>query len=136
MITTQRLIMILIVINIVMGLIINDGTSTDTINNMINEVDELYDSLTISQSDLEPGYWSAFTSALSIGLDILLVPLKIGWIMLTMLLKAFVPLPLNEAMWDTPMLKLISVILTFFKSLLVILTVVEIWNVIRNRKAT
>lgn len=138
MITSQRLIIMLIICNIMIGLsleiysnpheldmsgINGDITTLETVESQFNEEGTIYGNIDNPSSQT--------TQENTIGNTI-----KMGWIILKVLIKGISPIPITRDGWANAIESTISTGLILFRSLIYVITALEIYFIYKNKKNT
>lgn len=137
MMSTQRIIILCLTMNMLLGIVTLIYSDTNA------DISEIIDT-EISKSDererdveSESGIFGVVKSTIlrpvesSIG-----NPLKWGFNILGILLKAISPFSFGSATFSTPQEQMIARVIMFFRTILVTITIVEIYSYFKNRKVS
>lgn len=138
MISSQRIITMIIGINLIIGMIMTGYNNPTEYNNeaVQNEISFIENSQN-EYTDEDTGVWGTVKAGAgrlyenTIGNVI-----KWGYIILSVFIRGINPLSINAGMFENQVLKLIANMILFTRSIMVLVVIFEIYLVFKNKKAT
>lgn len=136
MITSQRLIIILVMFNILTGIVtqIYNNPTTSSIENsqVITEADSINEKVIIANND--DSKYGGITSENLVSEQSIGNPISWGNILLNIFTKGFNPISVMPTTSDTVIEQIAISILILIKSLLYIILLIEIYFIFKNKK--
>lgn len=137
MISTQRLIIMFVLINLAVTIATFTYQEETTWNstpfdNMLNQVQEFEEKAQEDESVIG-GMLSAAAKVIE---ATVIDPIRFGWMILKFLYYAFVPFSINGDMASSTVEEVFIVILSVVRSVLAVLAGLEIYLIFKNKKAT
>lgn len=132
---TQRLIMIIISINLIIGFVdsINDSPTTWNSNQIGTEIDLMEEQE--AEFESEEGVWGSVKSSEDrIYENTIGSPIKWGWVLLKTFTRALNPFSFSPSDFETDSEKALAWVLTFFRCLMIMLVSIEGYMFFKNKK--
>lgn len=137
MISTQRLIIIMLMINVVVGIVDltyysptqYQTTPFDSINNQLDAFQQ-------KAQEEETTWGGLFSGAVNVLEVTVINPLRFGYTLLRFLWKAFIPFSILPTGNETPVENVVITVIILFRSLLALIMGIEIYLFFKNKKTT
>ncbi len=136
MITTQKLILTVFLINMLVGMTVDiaenpevfTSTQIDTETSIIESHEEYFED--------EEGWLNTVKSKVNLAVATIGSPIRWGWTIIKIFVRGINPLSFKPSDYDDGVMKMVAYGLTIFRIMMVVLLMLEAYSYIKNKKAT